>query len=94
MQALRLSSLARKNSTTGEIVNLMAIDAQRFMDLVAYLHTLWSAPFQIALSIIFLYQTMGPSVFAGLAVMVLLLPANAVIAFISRKFQVCCLHIT
>jgi multidrug resistance-associated protein (MRP) len=87
-KALRLSSLARKSSTTGEIVNLMAIDAQRFMDLVAYLHTLWSAPFQIALSIIFLYQTMGPSVFAGLAVMVLLLPANAVIAFISRKFQI------
>ena len=67
----------------------MAIDAQRFMDLVTYLHTLWSAPFQIALSLIFLYQTMGPSVFAGLAVMVLLIPANAIIAFISRKFQVC-----
>ena len=66
----------------------MAIDAQRFMDLVTYLHMVWSGPLQIALSIIFLYQTMGPSVFAGVAVMVLLIPANATIAYISKKVQV------
>ena len=66
----------------------MAIDAQRFMDLTSYLNLVWSAPLQIVLSIIFLYQTMGPSVFAGVAVMVLLIPVNAIIAVISRKFQV------
>ena len=83
-----LSNLARRDSTTGKIVNLMSIDAQRFMDLTTYLNVVWSAPLQITLSIIFLYQTMGPSVFAGVAVMVLLIPVNAGMAAISRRFQV------
>lgn len=43
----------------GEIVNLMSVDAQRFMDLTAYLNMLWSAPLQIALSLYFLYQILG-----------------------------------
>ena len=88
LQSLLLSNLARRDSTTGEIVNLMAIDAQRFMDLTSYLNMVWSAPLQITLSIIFLYQTMGPSVFAGVAVMILLIPVNAGMAVISRRFQV------
>ena len=70
----------------------MAIDAQRFMDLTSYLNLVWSSPLQIVLSIIFLYQSMGPSVFAGVAVMVLLIPVNAIIAVISRKFQVTILN--
>ena len=88
LQSLLLSNLARRDSTTGEIVNLMAIDAQRFMDLTSYLNMVWSAPLQITLSVIFLYQTMGPSVFAGVAVMILLIPVNAGMAVISRRFQV------
>ena len=87
-KSLVLSNQARHDSTTGEIVNLMAIDAQRFMDLTSYLNMVWSAPLQITPSIIFLYQTMGPSVFAGVAVMVLLIPVNAGMAAISRRFQV------
>ncbi len=83
-----MSSKARQNSTVGEIVNLMSVDAQRFQDLTPYLHMLWSAPYQIVLALIFLYQVMGVSIFAGFAVMVLLLPLNAVLAALSRKFQV------
>ena len=85
---LRLSSSARRTSTVGEIVNLMAVDAQRFMDLMTYIHTIWSGPFQIALSLYFLWQTLGPSVLAGFGVMVLLIPINAVIAKKSRDLQV------
>ena len=66
----------------------MAIDAQRLMDIAGYLHYLWASPLQIVLAVYFLYDTMGPSVFAGVAVMVLLIPVNAILAFISRKFQV------
>ena len=72
----------------GEIVNLMSVDAQRFMDLTPYFHTLWSAPLQIILSLVFLYLTMGPSIFAGFAVMILMIPLNASVAGISRKMQV------
>lgn len=64
-KALRLSNAARKESTVGEIVNLMAVDAQRFMDLTTYINMLWSAPLQIGLALFFLWDLLGPSVLAG-----------------------------
>lgn len=64
-KALILSNAARKESTVGEIVNLMAVDAQRFMDLTAYINMLWSAPLQIGLALYFLWDLLGPSVLAG-----------------------------
>ena len=67
----------------------MSVDAQRFMDLMTYFHMIWSAPLQIVLALGFLYMTMGPSIFAGFAVMILLIPLNAFIAAQSRRYQVC-----
>lgn len=64
-KALGLSNTARKSKTVGEIVNLMAVDAQRFMDLTTYINMIWSAPLQIALAIYFLWDLLGPSVLAG-----------------------------
>lgn len=61
-QALRISSSARKESTVGEIVNLMSVDAQRFMDLTSYINMLWSAPLQIALALYFLWGLLGKSI--------------------------------
>lgn len=79
-KALRMSNTARKESTVGEIVNLMSVDAQRFTDLTAYLNMIWSAPLQIALALYFLWGILGASVLAGLAVMIILIPVNGVIA--------------
>ncbi len=87
LQALRLSSKARRKSTVGEIVNLMSVDAQRFVDLMTFIHLIWSAPLQILLSLIFLYNAIGPSIFAGLAIMLLMVPMNAAIASYRKKLQ-------
>ncbi|XP_046653460.1 multidrug resistance-associated protein 1-like isoform X4 [Daphnia pulicaria] len=87
-KAIKISNSARKESTVGEIVNLMSVDAQRLMDLTTYLNMLWSAPLQIALAIYFLYQILGPSVFAGLGVMILLIPINGVLANATKKLQI------
>ena len=65
----------------------MSVDAQRFMDLMSYVHMIWSAPIQIILSLVLLWFTLGPSIFAGFAIMVLMIPINAVIAAYSRKLQ-------
>jgi hypothetical protein len=46
--------------------------------LVAFLHTVWSAPLVVVLSITFLYQLLGISVFVGLSSMLLVLPVSAV----------------
>ena len=86
-KSLRLSIGARQASTHGAIVNLMAVDAQRFQDLMPYLHMVWSAPMQIALALFFLYQVLGPSIFAGFLLMVVLIPINGVIAKKMRGFQ-------
>jgi len=66
----------------------MAVDAHRFTDLITYLNMIWSAPFQISLAVYFLWQLLGPSVLAGLFVMIVLLPINAVMANKSKNFQV------
>lgn len=58
-QALRVSNSLRKELTLGEIVNLMAVDAQRFTELMAYINLVWAAPLQIILALYFLYQTLG-----------------------------------
>lgn len=86
-KALTVSNAIRKESTVGETVNLMSADAQRFMDLTNFIHLLWSSPLQIAISIVFLWEELGPSVLAGLGVMILLIPINAVLATVSRKLQ-------
>lgn len=87
-KALKISNAARKESTVGEIVNLMAVDAQRFMDLVGYINMIWSAPLQIILSLYFLWQELGPSVLAGLAVMIILIPVNGFIANKVKSLQI------
>lgn len=87
-KALVVSNDTRSESTVGETVNLMSADAQRFNDVTNFIHLLWSCPLQIILSIVFLWQELGPSVLAGLAVMVLMVPINGVLANKARKFQI------
>lgn len=87
-KALVVSNATRKESTVGEIVNLMAVDAQRFMDLTLYINMIWSAPLQIALAIYFLWNILGPSVMAGLGVMIVMIPINGWIAGVTKRLQV------
>uniref|UniRef100_A0A4W3HY97 Multidrug resistance-associated protein 1 n=1 Tax=Callorhinchus milii TaxID=7868 RepID=A0A4W3HY97_CALMI len=87
-KALVITNEARKTSTIGEIVNLMSVDAQRLMDLITYINMMWSAPLQVTLAMYFLWQNLGPSVLAGVAVMILLVPINSMIAMKTKDLQV------
>lgn len=49
-KALRLSNQARRNRQIGEIVNLMAIDVQRFQDITTFMMLFWSSPLQVGLN--------------------------------------------
>lgn len=66
----------------------MSVDAQKLMDVTSYLHLLWSNVLQITLSIYFLWAELGPSVLAGVGVIVLLIPVNGILAAKSRAVQV------
>ena len=72
-------------ANNGKIINLMSIDSFKVADVCAYLHFLWAAtPVQIAMAITLLYKILGLSSFAGIAMMVLLLPLNL---YIAKSFQ-------
>ncbi|KAF9937446.1 hypothetical protein BGZ67_001284 [Mortierella alpina] len=86
-KSLRLSNSARQDFTVGEIVNHMSIDAQRIQDLLNYLHVLWSGVFQITVTLYLLYSTMGWSIFAGLAVMFLMIPLNAKLSVVQQSYE-------
>ena len=66
----------------------MSVDAQQLMDLLTYVNILWSGPLQIIVSLSFLYSTMGPSILAGVGVLLLLIPFNILVSQLSRKYQV------
>ncbi|KAG5182090.1 hypothetical protein JKP88DRAFT_349004 [Tribonema minus] len=75
-KSLRLSPGARQNSTVGEIVNLMQLDAGRVETLVTCLHPLWDSLLQIVGYSVLLWNTLGPCAAAGFAVMASLIPIN------------------
>lgn len=87
-KALRISSAAKKDTTVGEIVNLMAVDAQRFFELVSYVHVLWSGPLVIGIAIWLLWRQLGVAVVAGLVVMILMIPLSGIIAAKLRDLQI------
>lgn len=86
-KTLRLSNQGRQRYTVGEVVNFMAVDAQRIADLVQNVNSLWSAPLQLTISMVLLYQQLGPAIFAGLAVMLINIPFNSWIAVKLKEFQ-------
>lgn len=87
-KAMRLSSEGRSTTTTGDIVNLMAVDQQRISMLAQFAIQAVSAPFQVTLCMVSLYQLVGPSMFAGVVMMILMIPVNTLIAQLIKKLQV------
>lgn len=86
-KSTRLSNEGRATKSTGDIVNYMAVDTQRLQDLAQYGQQLWSAPFQIVLCMLSLYQLLGVACFAGVAVMIIMIPINGVIARLMKTLQ-------
>lgn len=86
-KALVLSNEERSGRATGDIVNLMSTDVTRLQDCCAYGLVAVSGVFQIFLAFVSLYALMGWSAFAGVGVMVLSVPMNAVLARFATKLQ-------
>uniref|UniRef100_A0A8C4XUZ4 ATP-binding cassette sub-family C member 6 n=1 Tax=Falco tinnunculus TaxID=100819 RepID=A0A8C4XUZ4_FALTI len=86
---LVMSNASRKTATVGEIVNLVSVDVQKLMDLIIYFNGTWLAPIRIIICFVFLWQLLGPSALASIAVFLFLLPLNFVITKKRSQFQVC-----
>lgn len=86
-KSLRLSNEGRSSKTTGDIVNYMAVDAQRLQDLTQFAQQAWSAPFQIIICMVSLYNLVGWSMMAGIVVMIIMMPVQGFVARIMKNLQ-------
>uniref|UniRef100_A0A0K8RTW6 Multidrug resistance-associated protein 4 n=1 Tax=Crotalus horridus TaxID=35024 RepID=A0A0K8RTW6_CROHD len=73
-KALRLSNAAMSKTTTGQIVNLLSNDVNKFDQVTIFLHFLWAGPLQAIAVTVLLWLEIGPSCLAGMAVLIILLP--------------------
>ncbi|NXC30656.1 MRP7 protein, partial [Campylorhamphus procurvoides] len=79
-KALRVSSTSLTRFTMGEIVNFMSTDTTRLANFCLGFHEVWSMPFQFAITLCLLYQQVGVAFLGGLALALLLMPINKILA--------------
>ncbi|XP_032352663.1 multidrug resistance-associated protein 4 isoform X1 [Camelus ferus] len=78
-KALRLSNVAMGKTTTGQIVNLLSNDVNKFDQVTIFLHFLWAGPLQAVLVTVLLWMEVGISCLAGMAILIILLPLQSCI---------------
>uniref|UniRef100_A0A4W2IRX9 Multidrug resistance-associated protein 4 n=1 Tax=Bos indicus x Bos taurus TaxID=30522 RepID=A0A4W2IRX9_BOBOX len=79
IEALRLSNSAMGKTTTGQIVNLLSNDVNKFDQVTIFLHFLWAGPLQAIVVTALLWMEIGISCLAGMAVLIILLPLQSCI---------------
>ncbi|CAF0762037.1 unnamed protein product [Brachionus calyciflorus] len=82
-KSLKLSNRSRKNTTVGQMVNILAVDAHSFQDSTHHLTMAWSCLFSIGLAMFMLWQQLGIAAIAGFLTMVVLLPLNSI--FLNKR---------
>ncbi|KAM7110971.1 ATP-binding cassette sub-family C member 4 isoform 8-T14 [Molossus nigricans] len=78
-KALRLSNVAMGKTTTGQIVNLLSNDVNKFDQVTVFLHFLWAGPMQAIAVTALLWMEIGISCLAGMVVLIILLPLQSCI---------------
>ncbi|KAH9288056.1 hypothetical protein KI387_032173, partial [Taxus chinensis] len=73
-KTLKLTYEGRKKFTSGRITNMMTQDAEALQQICQQLHSLWSAPIRIIVSIVLLYKQLGVASLIGAVILVLLFP--------------------
>jgi len=84
---LRLSSQGRKNHSTGEIVNYIAVDAYRLGDAISWLHMGWSSPLQLVFSVATLFWALKLGALPGLVPLVIFGFLNVPFAKMLQGYQ-------
>ncbi|XP_078259159.1 ATP-binding cassette sub-family C member 4 [Rhinoraja longicauda] len=84
-KALRLNNIALTKTTTGQIVNLLSNDVNKFDQVTIFLHFLWVGPLQAIAVIALLWYEIGPSCLAGIVVLLILMPTQT---FFGKWFSV------
>ncbi|KAG0501841.1 hypothetical protein HPP92_001913 [Vanilla planifolia] len=87
-KSLRLTHEGRRNFASGKITNLMTTDAESLQQICQQLHSLWSAPFRIVISLLLLYSQLGVASLVGSLILVLMFPLQTFVISKMRKLSV------
>ncbi|XAR55403.1 Xenobiotic-transporting ATPase [Bertholletia excelsa] len=86
-KGLTISCQSKQGHTTGEIINFMAIDAQRIGDFGWYIHDPWVVILEVVIASVILYKNLGIASIAALAATILVMLANLPLARFQEKSQ-------
>uniref|UniRef100_G1LUQ0 ATP binding cassette subfamily C member 4 (PEL blood group) n=1 Tax=Ailuropoda melanoleuca TaxID=9646 RepID=G1LUQ0_AILME len=87
IEGLRLSNRAMGKTTTGQIVNLLSNDVNKFDQVTIFLHFLWAGPLQAIAVTALLWMEIGISCLAGIAVLIILLPLQSCLGKLFSSFR-------
>ncbi|KAL2956307.1 hypothetical protein AAZX31_18G077700 [Glycine max] len=86
-KGLTLSCQSKEVRSTGEIINLMTVDAERIGEFCWYMHDPWMCVLQVALALLILYRSVGVASIAALAATVIVMLLNFPVSSLQEKFQ-------
>ncbi|WVZ61955.1 hypothetical protein U9M48_011760 [Paspalum notatum var. saurae] len=86
-KSLILSSQSKQGSSSGELINVVNLDAEQVGNFNWSMHELWLLPVQISLAMVILYSTLGLAAFAALAATILTMLANIPLGRMEQNCQ-------
>jgi ABC-type multidrug transport system fused ATPase/permease subunit len=86
-KGLTLSSQSKEQHSSGEIINLLTVDAARIGEFCWYMHDPWMAVLQVSLALFILHRSVGVASVAAFAATVVVMLLNHPIASMQEKFQ-------
>lgn len=87
-QSMRLSNIAKKNRTSGEIINYMAVDVERVISFLWWMFDIFIVPLQVVLALAILYLNVGlGAALAALVATIVTVVANIPLTTFQGKFQ-------
>ncbi|KAI3746682.1 hypothetical protein L6452_09121 [Arctium lappa] len=86
-KGLTLSSRSQQGYSNGEIINFIAVDAERIGDLSRYMHNPWLVMVQVGLALAILYKSLGVSSLAAFVATIIVMLSNIPLGSFQEKFQ-------
>ncbi|KAL9997439.1 putative ABC-type xenobiotic transporter [Helianthus debilis subsp. tardiflorus] len=86
-KGLTISGQSKQGNSSGEIINFMAVDAERIGDYAWYMHDFWIVLVQVGVALWLLYRNLGLAFIASLIATILVLLANIPLGNIQEKLQ-------
>nr|XP_043628755.1 ABC transporter C family member 3-like [Erigeron canadensis] len=86
-KGLTISGQSKQGNSSGEIINFMAVDAERIGDYAWYMHDFWLVLLQVGIALALLYKNLGIAAVASLIATIVVLVANYPLGHIQEKLQ-------